>query len=755
MRFKCSILSIGICVLLISPVLAQEYGTVTGKVITSDEQPAHAISIVLKGTRHATITDETGSFSMRAPAGSYTLLVQSTGNNEVAFPLVIRNGSQTEIATVKLTQSSKQLPEVVVTGQYEAQSLKNSVYRVRVLDQERIKMRAATDMMGILNTELGFRFSTDHTLGETDVQLLGVGGQRVKILLDGIPLADRDATRQSIGQIDINSVERIEIVEGPMSVAYGTDGLGGVINIITKKASRKKTFGINARVQEETTGSTYSPFSGDGIHNEHLGINWSEKNWNASVYGTRNNFGGFKDTAAYPAKVVKPKDQWMAGGTVGFQKESVDFLYRLDYSNESIFSAGIMNVNTGRAQDKYYITNRFMHQLQSNWRLAPDLKINTAVSFQDYQRDTETYAVDHVAKTKVPAGEADGGWDITKFKTWFFRSTAQWYISPKLSLQPGIDIKWDQTTGERILDNKQSITDYSFFVSSEYKPLGWINIRPGIRLSKNSVYEAPPVIPSLNTKFSLNNEWDLRASYGRGFRAPILRELYFYYFDANHSIEGNPDLKAEYSNSFMASLNWGNHRNAAVLLSSSLTGFYNDYFDFITTGMRANSTVFTYLNIDKFKTTGFIWDNKLTYKNLSATAGFSYIGRYNRYRELDKATSEFNWAPEINSNITYSFPKLRGSIGFYYKFTGELPSYRVDANNQVYLAKTSSYHWADITATKQLFKYITLTAGVKNLFNVGWVGSSIESGGAHSVGGNVLTGYGTSYFAGIHFNWNK
>src|SRR6476660_9487761 len=131
--------------------------------------------------------------------------------------------------------SLKLLGEVVVTGQYKPQSVKNSVYQVRVINSERIRLSSATNVQQVLNNQLGFRFSNDNTLGMTDVQLNGMGGNSVKILLDGVPMVDRYDQRVSLSQIDINNVERIEIVEGPMSVSYGTDAMAGVINIITKR----------------------------------------------------------------------------------------------------------------------------------------------------------------------------------------------------------------------------------------------------------------------------------------------------------------------------------------------------------------------------------------------------------------------------------------------------------------------------------------------------------------------------------------
>ena len=149
----------------------------------------------------------------------------------------------------------------------------------------------------------------------------------------------------------------------------------------------------------------------------------------------------------------------------------------------------------------------------------------------------------------------EGEQDISKFNSFVFRNTLQYQISNKISLQPGIDINREKASGQRILGNPV-ITDYAAFVSAEIKPTDKINIRPGLRFIKNSVYDAPPVIPSINTKFILSKQLDLRLAYAYGFRSPALRELYFDFVDANHNIVGNPNLKAENSNSFNGSLNW-------------------------------------------------------------------------------------------------------------------------------------------------------------------------------------------------------
>ena len=181
------------------------------------------------------------------------------------------------------------LDEVIVTGQYKPQSVKKSVYQVRVINSERIRQSGATNVQQVLNNQVGFRFSNDNTLGTTDVQLMGMSGRNVKILLDGIPMVDRGDTRESLGQIDVNSIERIEIVEGPMSVSYGSDALAGVINIITKKYT-KDNFSVTAKVQEETAGTEYHPFSYKGVHQQNITINYKKNNWGFATGVTHNDF---------------------------------------------------------------------------------------------------------------------------------------------------------------------------------------------------------------------------------------------------------------------------------------------------------------------------------------------------------------------------------------------------------------------------------------------------------------------------------
>src|SRR5690606_3165767 len=119
----------------------------------------------------------------------------------------------------------------------------------------------------------------------------------------------------NINQIDIYSIERIEIIEGPMSVIYGADALAGVINIITTKPG-KETLYIKGRIQEESSGSEYG--LGQGIHNQYAEVGWSKNKWTISGGVGRNYFGGWKGSAEGRELEWHKKVQVPGNFTVGY-----------------------------------------------------------------------------------------------------------------------------------------------------------------------------------------------------------------------------------------------------------------------------------------------------------------------------------------------------------------------------------------------------------------------------------------------------
>ncbi len=657
---------------------------------------------------------------------------------------------------IKLSDTTRSLNEVVITGQSEPQSLRNSVYQVRTIDSERIRLRGATNLQTILNTELGIRFSNDLTLGTSDIQLMGMAGQGVKILLDGIPMVDRGGTRESLGQIDINTIERIEIVEGPMSVIYGTDALAGVINIITKKGNDSASLTVNARLQEETAGGEYNTLTKKGAHNQWIGITWQNERLQLSGHVTRNNFGGWQGAATGRAKAWKPKDQMLYTAGARFTGKHWNIWYRFNGTDETITSLGDLNI-LREAGDQEYITKRWFHQVQSEWKVSEKLNLTAVGSYTDYSRRTLSTKIDSTGRRTLSL--EPGAQDKSIFTTAFFRGTAFYKAGDHISVLAGVDFSNNNASGARI-NGTPTINEYALFIAPEIRLGQFFKLTPGLRFLQNSVYDAPPVIPSLNGKLTLSKSLDFRFGYARGFRSPALRELHFDFHDASHSINGNVNLKAEYSNSFNSFLVWQAVSRESLRVSSTLGGFYNIFHDLIDTGIDPNDrTQTTYLNIHLFKTTGFSLDNKLFWKNLQATLGATYIGRYNEFSESPAdfgSLPEFVWSTEINANLLYTFRKVGASINLFYKFSGKRPIYQTNDQVNIHLAETEGFHMADLTLSKTLGKYVNVLGGIKNLFDItNLQNTSTDTGGAHSMGGAVPMSFGRSYFLGLSFQWTK
>jgi outer membrane receptor for ferrienterochelin and colicins len=656
------------------------------------------------------------------------------------------------------TSKQKKLEEVVVTGQYKAQSVKKSLYQVKTISKDRIQKQGAVKLQDVLANELNIRFNNDVATGGSDITMMGLKGQNVKILIDGLPMVGRQGTSNeiNINQIDINTIERIEIVEGPMSVVYGADALAGVINIITKKSSPQK-INITARLHEETVGKEYG--IQQGIHNYNAGISYRYKNWEIGGTIGYNYFGGWKDTAVGRELVWHKKNQILGSGFIGYAKGKFNIRYRLDGLDEVITNPGnflFYQQASGDtlANDQEYLTNRLMHQLQAGYNVNSKFNIQWQNSFSNYNRQVFSTTLSK-KNNDVRLNTADGMQSNINFKGFTSRLLTTYKINDKLSVQPGAEVNIESGEGERLAKGKNTINDYAFFVTGEIAATKKISIKPGLRVIHNSVYKAPPVVPSINTKIIVTKNLDVRLAYAQGFRSPSIRELYFNFFDANHQIIGNPNLKAETSNSFTGSINWQKTRANKINYAVILTGFYNKVNNLIDYAIDANNpNDFILSNVTNSKTAGTSLQFTTKKDNWNASVGGSYTGFYNDYAEQNKSLPQMQWSAEINSTAGYTFTKLGLSANLFYKFTGERPFYVVQ-NNEYTIAKNKGFHWADLSVTKSIKKIITVNAGIRNLFNVGRINSTVLTNGIHTNSGLRNVGNGTSYFVGLNFNWSK
>ena len=168
------------------------------------------------------------------------------------------------------------IDEVVITGQYNPQSINKSIYKVEVIGASQIKNMGATTVADVLSQNLNIMIVSDTANGNAYANILGLGGAYTKVLIDNIPVVNDEGLGNLIdlSKISADNIEKIEIVRGSMGVEYGSNAIAGVINIITKKNFHKK-FTANFTLQEESVSSGYNWYQkGKGRHIQSLNLNY-------------------------------------------------------------------------------------------------------------------------------------------------------------------------------------------------------------------------------------------------------------------------------------------------------------------------------------------------------------------------------------------------------------------------------------------------------------------------------------------------
>jgi len=657
--------------------------------------------------------------------------------------------SQTEIV-VRLNAISTKLNEVVVTGQYGPSNPEKSVHKVRVITAEKIEAMQAVNLRDVLTNELNVRLSQDGVLG-SGMQMQGVSGQNVKIMMGGVPVIGRLNGNVDISQINMNDVERIEIVEGPLSVVYGTNALAGTINIITKKGV-KKGLEVNANSYLEHVGTFNIDASVSGSIKENqlrlsIGRNYFD-GWDSSEEGLFNYFE--PRTTENRSTEWNPKEQYFGRLDWSRSFKKWDVNAQLAQFTETITNRGEARMPLGiSAFDDTYFTQRTDATIGLN-KNSEKSRLNVVFGGNYFERRKNTYVVDLSDQSQELTTDPTDQ-DTSIFRQAMSRANYVYQWKPTFSIEVGYDINLEDAVGERIEDDYKSIGDYALFSTAEWKPLNELTIKPGVRVAYNSEYQAP-ITPAINLLYKKKG-WSLRGSFAQGFRAPDLKELYFYFVDINHNIQGNQDLKAEYSNNYSASLahQWVIKK---TLVGFEVNGFLNQIEDRITLA-QVTSDEFSYVNIGSFQTQGLTVKGNLSFEQFNFQAGFNYIGRENLESE-DFDVERFTYAPEVQSSLQYTFSKHKISLAAFYKYTGELQGFSV-IDGEVTNTAIEDYNTLDITVGKRFFNdALSCSFGMKNIFNVQQINSTASSGGAHSGSSNsVLIGMGRVGFIQFGYRWKK
>ena len=209
---------------------------ISGKVISTEKEVVDFTTVYLKGTGHGGITNQEGIYHVSAPAGNYTLVVSAVGYKTVEKPVTLLRGQRVR-QNITISPETQQLDEVTVVSTGVSR-LKRSAFNAVAVDTKELQ-NTTKNLSDALAKAPGMKLRESGGVG-SDMQLMldGFSGKHVKVFIDGVP---QEGVGSSFGlnNIPVNFADRIEVYKGVVPVGFGTDAIGGVINIVTNKKRRR------------------------------------------------------------------------------------------------------------------------------------------------------------------------------------------------------------------------------------------------------------------------------------------------------------------------------------------------------------------------------------------------------------------------------------------------------------------------------------------------------------------------------------
>ncbi|MEH6618494.1 TonB-dependent receptor [Maribacter arcticus] len=232
-----------------SSTYAQEV-TLSGSV-TSENSPAPFVNIYLKNTELGTSSNENGWYELKnIPPGKYTLIASTIGYMPFSQLIVVKKG-QEQFIEIDLKPSIESLEEMVVTGTLKPVSRLESPVPVEVYKPTFFKKNPTASIFEALQNVNGVRPQINCNVCNTgDIHINGLEGPYTLVLIDGMPIVSGLGTVYGLSGIPNSLIEQIEIVKGPASTLYGSEAVGGLINIITKSNLTAPVFSVDSFITD-------------------------------------------------------------------------------------------------------------------------------------------------------------------------------------------------------------------------------------------------------------------------------------------------------------------------------------------------------------------------------------------------------------------------------------------------------------------------------------------------------------------------
>lgn len=588
-------------VVLALPValLAQD-GALTGRVV---ERGAGAtavsgaeVRLVERGLTAA--ADSAGGWRFGGlPAGRYTIEVRRIG---FAPRTVVAAVPQPEPLTIALAPTAVELNQIVVTGSRREQRLADVAVTTEVVSREAIAATGAADLAAVLTEQTGIQFQGGMPSG-AGIMLQGLSSERVLVLLDGQPMAGRIAGNFDLARIPSDIVERIEVVKGPQSALYGSEAMGGVVNVITRRPGAAR-LGGSARV---TAGS-------EGRLDAGISANLGAGDIAALVDIGRRRVDLAPGRAAADGALAERLDVGVRAGWAPAGAWELDGSLLVLDERQRWPSGGLNDFADNLVVDG---------ALGATWTLG-EHRIRPALHASHF---------DHLARRSGESQPIAGTGDRQKQR---LLEAELLYSGPLAGavVDGGVEVKQEriESSDGRIEGGARSMASVEPFVQADWST-DRISIVPGARLSWNQRW-GTTLTPRIALRYRLRDDLSFRAAAGRGFRAPDFKELYLQFQNdaasPPYAVYGNPDLRPEHSTNVTAGVEW-----TGVRLYARAQGFWNDLRDFIETRPVADGgpvAQYRYGNVSRGETWGAELEVGLVLAPVRLEAGYAYLGTRDR-----------------------------------------------------------------------------------------------------------------------------
>jgi outer membrane receptor for ferrienterochelin and colicins len=588
----------------------------------------------------------------------------------------------TEAQLDSIEAASVQLNTVVVTGTRTPKLLKNSPILTRVITENDIRKVDATNISDLLQSELpGIEFSYSMNQ-QVSLNMQGFGGNSVLFLVDGERLAGETLDNVDYNRLNMNNVGKIEIVKGAASSLYGSNAVGGVVNIISKESKEPWRVNVNAKY---------------GAHNEQrygalISLNGKRVNSATTVQYTSVDSYNFKNEGDYSS--------FYGGHNWNFKER---LTYQATDKIKLIGRAGyyFRERNSGATTHDRY--RDFSAGLRGIYDISK--KDNLEVSYSFDQFDKSDYMLLTSSDVRKYSNVQNSG-----------RATYNHTFADKHILTVGGDVMRDYLQSYQFTDNghKSQVTADGF-AQLDLNFIKNLNIIAGARYDYFSESDMQHVSSKLSFMYKLNR-WNLRGSYAGGFRAPTLKEMYMDFDMASiFMIYGNPDLKPESSHNFQLS---GEYTWRA--LNFNVGAFCNLVDNRITTAWSQAMKGMLYTNVDRIDIGGI--DANLSWRSSwGLGTRLSYIYTHEKVKRGNPYTSSTR-PHTATARIDYG--RTFKNYGFNVALNGRFLS---KVNVDEYTSTTSyeetqrvtypAYMIWKLNITQDIWRGIALNVAIDNLFN--------------------------------------